>query len=308
MFASVPLLKLKAEIFLSYAPIWGNMARIICLALGLNALFRDEARERQAEKEAYQDQILKLNAELTQSLERLAHEVKTRTAMVEDLAHRGNNPLHATQLSLDNVGLDVRASETLVAQIFGPEEQLEGDGLLCFRQFQHHFGDIRGEVALTRKNLQRMAEAIGDIRLLGGVDGQSQEWTVLPEVFAAMERRLKENVSTQDCARLQFGAFPRETASVLAPSKLLVICLERWFRRYLEVCPGSHSFTPEVCAEGSGVRVKLRCSSAAAGAGEDMQNLTASLAYLFDQHGVLLRWQEDGLELVFASASLASAA
>jgi hypothetical protein len=153
-----------------------------------------------------------------------------------------------------------------------------------------------------------MAEAIGDIRLLGGVDGQSQEWTVLSEVFAAIELRLKENVSAQDCTRLQFVSFPRETPSVLTPSKLLIICLERWFRRYLEVYPGHQRFSPELFAEGSGLRLKLSCSSAAAKEGGDMQHLTASLAYLFDQHGVLLHWKEEGLELVFASASLTSTA
>ncbi len=180
------------------------------------------------------------NQLLAQSLESFQHEVSTRVNMVQDLAHRGNNPMNAISLSLHQLRILARDLQLMILHILGPKDQLDPDGLLCYQNFDLLFQDIFQNVSLSQENLLRVEKAVKDIRILSGVDGYSCSWVDISRVMEQVTVRLLENLGRTAEERLYWEWVDNsETRRLLSHELVLTYSLERFVRLLLNItsCP-----------------------------------------------------------------------
>lgn len=178
---------------------------------------------------------IKLCHSILQKIRELHLEERSRIAMVEDLAHRGNNPLHATQLSLENIQIQVDDIREINRLIFGPSENLGQEGKICLARLNGSLGSIQSDSLVIREQVLRMAEAINEIRALSGIDGHNLVRVNIEQVIEKSFERLKSYRGIEIVER----RFKREanglmSHDILSNCEVLVICLERWLRVYVE--------------------------------------------------------------------------
>ena len=294
IFAATKKGYLPANVFTDFFPLFGFCLEKVFMAGGLITLLRSQEAQRTAEKQASKDRILLLNQELTQSnqelkkaLNTLSHEVASRIDMVEDLAHRGNNPLHVAQLALETIRSDLMELSTLLIQVFGPEQDRDEDARICFQAFSGRFEDIDAQSEVTLVNLQRMAAAIRDIRLLSGIDGKSQEWINWDRVWQGIQKRLCENIGKEKSNSFTWIINDTKLPAIPGHERIWIICLERWLRAYLEAFPEPI----ELKIEGQEGGLYLRGFKNTPEQKEKLASLLGSIGYVLEQEGVHLEWK-----------------
>ncbi len=174
------------------------------------------------------------NTELEDALSRLTHEVNSRVEMVQDLAHRGNNPMHAGSLALDSIEANVSLLEKMTVNLFPPKNELDTDAQSLLEQFEHKFHET---IALThdvRTSTQKVARAVQDLRVMGGVDGTSVDYINIGEVLKMALSRLAENMGPEEVKRLKFvDSIQLDSMRIVSHKIALAICLERFLRQIL---------------------------------------------------------------------------
>ncbi len=266
------------------------------LAVSLTIRYRKEKQAAEFQREALLENVQRLNVDLSHSLDRLDHATKARTAMIKDLAHRGNNPLHALSLSLEDLKLIFSQLKELLFELVGPREQMSEEGLVCVDSFEKSFAEISRNIEEIHLQSKRVSMAVNEIRLLGGVDGKRQDWVSLPVVFDRVYERLQESLGKQCLSMFEVNF--HDSHPVLADPLLLVVVLERLFRAILEEKSQKVIFDVSLHSDGDLEFGKICLSMKVESShvpflNEDVKLVMESLAYTLEDFGMALRWVDD---------------
>jgi signal transduction histidine kinase len=175
------------------------------------------------------------NRLLTESLEDLSNETASRKAMVKDLAHRGNNPLHAIQLSFDLVRQERSKARSIVLGLFGDTAHLDADAVVCYNYLDRYFKILEDEDSSLRINLERLAEAIAEIRTLSGIDGHALQEFSLPLLLEKVIFRLKESIGKERVETyLAQNLSLDHHIQIFSQPTVVLVCLEKILRHLLQ--------------------------------------------------------------------------
>ncbi len=257
----------------------------------------------------YTEILREKNEALEETLNDLQHEVTSRVAMVGDLAHRGNNPIHAGNLAIENLAHEFKHLEELVLELFSPFDALDDDGKLCFQTMKTIMSATQNQLEVVCNTRGLIQLAIQDIRVLGGVDGTNVEAFPLEEVLAHVKWRLAHSTTQDESTRI-YWVWKDGTQcqlEILANKQLMAICLERLFRQILLETDALmrcevqgidelrteyvFSFSFPVLEEHSVQRLKELCGN---------------LTYIMKGFGTRFFWSESGLEVRSLKADLSS--
>ncbi len=213
-----------------WAPSLGVALEMLVLCAALTDSFRQNEKEQWARIEGLNSSLAKSNQKLETSLQDLTLEVTSRVSAVKDLAHRGNNPLHASHLALDELQYESQQIRTLVLALLGDAESLEEEG----REFLQHFQDLFQHQSQLhqkiKKGLKRMSEAIHEIRALSGVDGHYREYFSFEQLIPEVLTRLEDELGEAAMKRLLWLNHNLFQVRLLAHPLVFTACLERLIR------------------------------------------------------------------------------
>ncbi len=236
------------------------------------------------------------NVALQKSVDNLKHEAQSRTSMVEDLAHRCNNPIHACRLDLEILAEAIRKIDEVITQMLGAEEDLDSDAknfLDSFHQMTKNIADCNLD---AKVNLNRAADAIKEIRVLSGVDGHLEEWVSLTDILTLTWKRLETNLGQELEQRFQINNFSREVPPLLSNPTILVVCLERFLRKYLRSFDQPSSLhTSFRDMEPGKTRYEFRFEPFTGEWPSGILDLVLSLDYILEQEQVHLSLDPDGI-------------
>ncbi len=226
-----------------------------------------------AAKQSHDFKIAQLNAtlqttntELEKRLQQIQEqeyayhlEVETKNILVSELAHRGNNPLQASDLAILNMRDDTKNLGGLIDQLFGHPEELEEDGRICLEAFRTNLKAITEEQNNLRTYLSRFAQVIAEIRTLSGIDGQNLEFVPLGEALLNARDRLADSVGDKEMSRLHIHIALRGEDQVASNNTVLILCFEQLFRGLLAENSGLISFN--VCRKSEPHHIHLELLS-----------------------------------------------
>lgn len=239
-------------------------------------------------KEANQ-KLESTNAALQKSFDNLKHETDSRTAMVEDLAHRCNNPFHACRLDLESLSAGVKRIDAVISQMLGEESELDADAKQFLDQFHKMIGSLLEQSADAGFNLERAAHAIKEIRTMSGVDGHLEEWVELSDLMQRLHRRLEENLGKEHIQGFHFAFDGSDFPPILSNSIVLVVCLERLFRKWLKLTANRLQVRIQSSRPAPGkLRFVFFMAAYPVEHEQLLLDLTRSLAYILEQEQIKL--------------------
>jgi hypothetical protein len=122
----------------------------------------------------------------------------------------------------------------MIFGLLGEEHHLDAEGRACYRNFDKSFRSITVEEHNLRSHMNRVSEAIREIRVLSGVDGINLELIEMEKVLQQSILRLEENVGLYGKERLIVHSDPNFAhVRCWAHPVVLKISLERMFRAVL---------------------------------------------------------------------------
>ncbi len=222
---------IPVTLFTSWSAPCSAVLELVIFSFAISEKIRLDQLKSQTVIENLNQDLHKSNEQIGLSLQKLQHEVVSRNSMVEELSHRGNNPLHAANLAIDKLSQELITIEQLLTEIFGPEVTLEGDALACHIEFLKCIATMRQDMSLTRFSLFRMASAIREIRLMSEVEGHSGDWTTWSHLMEGIRQRLHDDPSDAAHKNLIFQYTDRALPAIHVHAEVFMICLERLFRR-----------------------------------------------------------------------------
>ncbi len=165
------------------------------------------------------------------ALRDLKEEAQAKVLMVKDLAHRSNNPLYATQLCLVSHQDLLSTLERFIVNLFGAFDSLDQEHRAVVEAITRDFGLLKKDVSLMNPLLEKVAQAIVEIRVLSGVDGRStcefEVASILPEIEVRLQESLGELGAKKVALRLTAaGPFITEGHPLV-----FVLSLERLIRQ-----------------------------------------------------------------------------
>ncbi len=233
----------------------------------------------------------------------LRQEMEAKRVMVQDLAHRCNNPLHAAHLSLEMLEQDLRRLQVLVFQLLGDETQLDADGLACLKAFKESFQTLHQGENFTRVNLERVVQAIREIRILSGVDGRPMEETQFQDALSSALMRLEYSTGAEALRRLDFEWHSDSRYLFTTHPIVLAVTLEKMLRQLLSLTQEGLVIAATWFDEGTtGLRLDVHTDS-----GQSLhfdkatQELWSYLNFTMKPYAMKVEWIDGESALIFRS-------
>ncbi len=300
IFRAAELLDLMKENFLTqWGFALGSSIEMFVLCFALTEQYRHRERESKKAIEHLNESLSLANQQLEASFLDLKHETQSRMSLVKDLAHRGNNPLHAGQLALLNLKGEKEALTQLVATLLGREEDMEPEALACNRQFQKIFTEMGLSQGVLAESMERMGEAIREIRILSGVDGYTVASISITKLWTLLLQRMEESLGVSEVQRLKVH-HSLEGISLMGHSLALIVTLEQLLTYILKKTSGDLSLSWELRAHAKPSEgLSLAWQGAEVKQDPLWQRLVSEHAYLLRPYGLRLTWEDHTEQLVF---------
>ncbi len=231
----------------------------------------------------------------------IRNEMEAKRVMVQDLAHRTNNPLHAATLALDLIQKELQRFRELMVGLFGDESQLDEDGKACLNEIKESFLSLQGHEQFIRGNIDRVVVAIREIRILCGIDGRPLEEVQFQDALSSAILRLEYSMGVDAIRRLEFDWLSDCRYLLVTHPIVLALCLEKILRQVLSSTSDELLIPVTWLEEGRpGLRMEFKSTGARVlTLPEDCQALWQHISYTLKPYGIRLEWngQEPYLEL-----------
>jgi CheY-like chemotaxis protein len=173
----------------------------------------------------------------------LQNEIKAKTFLVQDLLHRGNNPLHACQLQLETLAVTKKSLESILLSLFNHDSGLDEEAHKCLMQIKSYLAQLEESVRFAHLQTHRISGALEEIRSLSGIDGITSQSISLKDLMDRTLDRLKEQLPQHTFALLKVEWALDPTLKIPGHPTVFPVILERFIRQILLEAPSSLTLT-----------------------------------------------------------------
>ncbi len=167
------------------------------------------------------------------SIENLALELQTKESMVADLAHKGNNPLHASNLARMDIANKIDKIESIIKEIYSDAVESDQELMESLKIWKDIIQELREDDKIMDQNFRRIAQAIAEIRVLGRIDGNSLDMICFQDIWEAALARVIEAQGQQNFAQMSLDVTGLSNFYILTNRQILLIVLDhllsQWF-------------------------------------------------------------------------------
>ena len=191
--------------------------------------------EKELEAQQKSESLAQALSQVDESLNELRQLTHSRTTMVSDLAHRSNNPLHVGYLTLEALKIECSQLKSNLFQIFDEVAEQDEESRIFIHQLRQTFQQFDAHLSKLDINLDRIRQAILEIRVMSGVDGFHLRFFPITDAIEAALDRLNEAAQGVVPHRIQVDRSHLHHIKIFSNPLALTVVSERLFRELMRI-------------------------------------------------------------------------